>query len=206
MQMILGAVLGYLFGCFNPAYFLAKAKGFDIHEKGSGNAGASNTVVTLGWGYGIFVALFDISKAAIAVLVVRYLVHGTFELEVLTGVSAVLGHIFPFYLHFKGGKGYASYTGMMLVLNWKVALAMILYGILTTLVTDFIALATITTAIIYPFIYWYLGATPVTIGILAVVGVVMVYKHKINLQRIAHKEEIGLFRVNQDKKVKEKKD
>ena len=138
MAYLISAVLGYLLGCSNMAYWLGLIKKVDIRNNGSGNLGASNATVLLGWGAGVIVALHDIGKAVLAVFLARLLFPETEAVGAAAGVAAVMGHIFPFYLKFKGGKGLASFWGLILALNWKVGLAMLLLGVVITVVTDFI--------------------------------------------------------------------
>ncbi len=199
MNYLYSIVIGYLLGSISPSYLISKAKGFDIREKGSGNAGASNMVVTLGWAYGIFTALFDIAKSFVAVKLCGYLFKDMEVCGRLAGIMAVLGHMFPFYMSFRGGKGYASYTGMTLAFNWKLAVCLMIWGTVVTLVTDYIALATISTVIICPLYYLITGANPFVLLLLTALGLVIVYKHKINIERIIRHEEIGLRKVNKNK-------
>ena len=113
MPYLFTALLGYSLGCINPAYILARIKGFDIHEKGSGNAGASNALITMGKLRGFFCAAFDIAKAALAVLLARLLFPNV-DTFAVSASCAILGHIFPFYLRFRGGKGLACLCGAVL--------------------------------------------------------------------------------------------
>ena len=108
-QAIIAILIGYAFGCIQPAYFLGKMIGkMDIREQGSGNAGASNITAIMGWKYGVIVGLVDILKGIFAVLVVRWIYPDSPDLAYLSGIMAILGHIFPFYLKFRGGKGVAT--------------------------------------------------------------------------------------------------
>jgi len=189
-------LIGYLLGTFNPAYLIGKFKGFDIREKGTHNPGASNVKITLGWKYGIITGITDIAKASIAVLLCHYLFPNLEVAGLLGGVSCVIGHMYPFYLKFKGGKGYASYTGMMLAINWKIALIMIIIGIIITVITNYIALATITTVIFYPIRFWYLNASTLTLVILIALSIIIIYKHRINISNILRGKELGLRSSN----------
>ena len=110
----------------------------------------------------------------------------------MAGACAIIGHIFPFYMNFKGGKGYACYIGFLLAINWKLALAMILYGVVVTLVSNYIALATISTTIIVAIYYLVMKESTVNIVILLVVSLIIIFKHRINIVRILNHEEIGL--------------
>ena len=115
---VLGSIIiGYLIGCISLSYLIGKLKGFDIREHGSGNAGASNVIITVGKKAGAFVAIFDIFKAWFAVKVTGILFPGIFLLGSVTAVAVILGHIFPFYMGFKGGKGFASLGGSILALD-----------------------------------------------------------------------------------------
>ena len=192
MEYLASIGLGYLLGCSNMAYWLGRIKKVDIRSNGSGNLGASNATVLLGWGAGVIVALHDVGKAVLAVVLAKLLFPGVEYVGAAAGVAAVLGHIFPFYLKFKGGKGLASFWGLILALNWKVALAMGLLGILITVVTDFISLAALTISITAPLGIWLVtGGTAVPL-ILCVATAVMIFKHIENIQRILNRTEIGL--------------
>ena len=112
MRYILPVLLGYLLGCSHMAYYIGKLKKLDIRSAGSGNLGASNATVLFGWGSGVLVAVHDIGKAFAAVLLAKWLFPDLEYAGAAAGVACVLGHIFPFYLEFKGGKGLASYYGV----------------------------------------------------------------------------------------------
>ena len=104
MQYVIAAVLGYLLGCSNMAFYLAKIKKADLTKAGTGNLGASNATVLLGWKAGILVAVHDAGKALLAVLLAAWLFPGTENVGALAGIASVLGHIFPFYLKFRAAR------------------------------------------------------------------------------------------------------
>ncbi|UCD37068.1 MAG: glycerol-3-phosphate acyltransferase [Fidelibacterota bacterium] len=99
--------IGYLLGSLLPAYFLAKVKGFDIRERGSGNPGISNVADTMGYGAAVLVAVYDLAKAPLAILVATQL-GNSMTVSYAAGFAAYLGHRAPFYLHFRGGEGLAT--------------------------------------------------------------------------------------------------
>ncbi|MBQ4111933.1 MAG: glycerol-3-phosphate acyltransferase, partial [Clostridia bacterium] len=105
MKYVLCLLIGYVTGTINPSYIIARLRGFDIREKGSGNAGASNALILFGKVLGIGCALFDIAKAAFAIWLCGRLFPGLAYSLAITGVACILGHVFPFYMKFKGGKG-----------------------------------------------------------------------------------------------------
>lgn len=192
MGYVIAAVLGYLMGCSSMAYYIGRCKKKDIRTAGSGNLGASNTTVLFGWGAGAAVALHDIAKGTLAVLLVKWLFPELACVGAVAGIACVLGHIFPFYLGFRGGKGLASYFGMTLALNWKLALVVAVMILLVTLITDYIALGTISTVLVVPAYIGFTTGSALLVGILCVGSVVMLGKHWGNLVRIWHHQEIGL--------------
>lgn len=192
MAYFLAALMGYLLGCSNMAYWLGLIKKVDIRGNGSGNLGASNATVLLGWGAGVIVAVHDIGKAVLAVLLAKLLLPEVEYAGAAAGVSCVLGHIYPFYLKFKGGKGLASFLGMVAMLNWKVGIAAALLLVAITLVTDFIALGTISVSVASPVGIFLLTGGIVVPLILCIATVVMIFKHAENVQRILNHTEIGL--------------
>lgn len=192
MNYLFAAVIGYLLGCSNLTYFLGKAKGIDARKNGSGNLGASNAAVLMGWGAAVAVAIHDGGKAAIAVWLCRFFFPEAAHAGAVAGIASVMGHIFPFYLGFKGGKGLASYVGMTIALDWRVAIGVLLLGVVITVVTDFIALATITVATVVPLVMGFLTGSWSMAGILFIGTVVMYFKHLDNIKRIRNGTEIGL--------------
>lgn len=192
---VLGAAAGYLLGCVNTAAILARIKGFDIRQKGSGNAGASNALVTMGKGAAVCTAVVDVLKAMLPVLLLRYVIplpEGCAAMPVVTGAAVILGHIFPFWMQFRGGKGFASLLGLLFALSPTFFLLCIGVSLVILLLTRYIALATITVSVAAP-IFWYLrtNSLPETLVLAAVCGC-MILKHIENIKRIANGTEIGL--------------
>jgi len=200
-------LLGYLLGTSNMSHYIASFKKVDMRSGGSKNLGASNALLMLGWPSAVAVALHDIGKSVIAVLLARFLFPEFALAGVLAGVASVFGHIYPFYLKFKGGKGFASYLGMTLALNWKFALAVLIGVVVITVVTDYIVLATTTTVTVVPV---YIGITLHSLSaalILLTATATILWKHKDNYVRIANGTEIGLragaFKKKTDKQHKD---
>ena len=191
----LSALLGYLLGSLNLAWFLSRARGFDIRSHGSNNAGASNAAITMGFKFGTAVALHDVAKACVAGLLAGLLFPSLTAIPAIGAVSAVLGHIFPFYLHFKGGKGFAPFLGLTLALDWRFFLAIIFIAFLITLITDYIVLGTFTTIVSFPVYLFLTGTGLLTITIVCIASLVIFYKHLINLKRLVTGQEIGLRRA-----------
>ena len=191
MAYILAILGGYLMGCSNMAYWLAKARGVDLRSGGSGNLGASNAVTMMGWKAGVITALHDGAKAFLAVLLFRWIFPEVEAIGTVAGVAAVYGHIYPFYLKFKGGKGLASYVGLLVALNWKLALALFVVIAIATVVTDYIVVGTILVVLIAP-VFYAVNGDVTTALILAAASLLMIWKHRINYVRIYKGTEVGL--------------
>ena len=191
MAYILAILGGYLMGCSNMAYWLAKARGVDLRSGGSGNLGASNAVTMMGWKAGVITALHDGAKAFLAVLLFRWIFPEVEAIGTVAGVAAVYGHIYPFYLKFKGGKGLASYVGLLVALNWKLAIALFVVLAIATVVTDYIVVGTVLVVLIAP-IFYAVSGYMTTALILAAASLLMIWKHRINYVRIYKGTEVGL--------------
>lgn len=192
MRYLIVVLIGYLIGSSSMSYYLGRLNNINVSKNGSGNLGASNMVVIMGWKAGILVALHDILKAYIAIMLVKYLFADLPYVAELAGVACVIGHIFPFYLKFKGGKGLASYVGMTIALDWKFAIGLIILCALLTLITDYIVSATFTTIIVVPAYIGLFNNNLIAFCILCVGTLVMVYKHRENITRLRNGTEIGL--------------
>lgn len=201
-KYLLIIIIGYLFGCLQWSYILSKTlKKQDIRKLGMGNAGASNTVTVFGWKMGVTVGLLDILKAIISILLVKYLFKETniFNLY-LNGTSVILGHNFPFFMGFRGGKGTASNLGMLFAINLKLGILGLLVILTVTLITDYIVLGTmaLVSFFILATIYFKYGTGSLILAIF--IALLSVYKHLPNLERIYRKEEIGLRSVLKKKR------
>ena len=192
---ILGA---YLLGCSNMALYVSRARGVDLRSGGSGNLGAANTMTLMGWKYAVLVGAHDIGKAVLAVVLARRLFPGAEYVGFVAGVSCVLGHMYPFYLRFRGGKGFASYLGMILALNWRFALIVMAGVLLLTLITDYIVVGTVFSVVSYP-VYTAIRSGWLPMGILCVATLAILYKHRQNYVRIWNGTEIGLLRASRGK-------
>ena len=192
MKYIIVFLAGYLLGCSNLTYYIAKARGLNVRDKGTGNLGASNATILIGWSAGIAVAIHDIGKAALAVIAARLIFPDVPQIGAVAGVASVLGHIFPFYLGFRGGKGFASYFGMTLGLNWKFALILGILIVAVTIISDYLVLGTFTTITVSPVVLGLLSHSLLLTLILLVASFVILYKHRENILRLRNGTEIGL--------------
>ena len=197
MDRILLLAIGYICGLFQTGYLYGKlVKNMDIRKSGSGNAGATNSLRVLGIKAGIIVLLGDAMKAFIPCMIVRG-IYATCPDIVYTrmlyiGLGAILGHNFPFYLDFKGGKGVASTAGIILATDLKVTLVCLIIFVLTVSITRYVSLGSIlvmlTTIIMFSYynlsgIYMQRGTAVVEFEILTLIIAGMSYQnyhHRLN--------------------------
>ena len=192
MKYVIAILLGYLLGSLNLAYFLSLKKGVDMRKGGSGNLGTSNATILLGWRLGILVGVHDIGKALAAVWLSRLLFSETAYIGAAAGVAAVLGHIFPFYLGFKGGKGFAPFVGMTFALSWQLGLVIVVLIALATVITDYLAVGTFITVTVVP-VWMGIAQKSWILSVILLVGTgVILFKHRENIGRILNGTEIGL--------------
>jgi glycerol-3-phosphate acyltransferase PlsY len=196
IKTVITILIGYGFGCIQAAYLLGKLVGkMDIREHGSGNAGASNITSTMGIKYGVIVGLIDVLKGLFAVLVVKWIYPESPDLAFLAGLMAIIGHIFPFFMKFRGGKGVAALVGMTFGLNWKLGILFTLLVAIPALVTDYIVIGSFSSFIALP-IMTYLSGYPIAFTIFGLgLTVLSFYLHRGNIQRIINKEETKISSV-----------
>lgn len=190
IQVVVCALLGYLIGSINLSYFLSKKRGYDIREHGSGNAGASNALITMGKKTGVIVALVDIFKAYIAVKLAIAIFPGLVPAGAIASTSVILGHIFPFYMGFHGGKGFASLGGSILALDYKLFFILLLFAVFIVFVTDYICFAPITCSVIFPAVYGITHKNIYISLILYLATVCIILRHIENLKRINEGQEL----------------
>lgn len=188
---ILGCILvGYLIGAFSPSYILGAFGGVDIRKKGSGNAGATNVMIVFGKAAGVVCALLDIAKACLAIWMTGKLFPDFAYSFAITGASCILGHIFPFYMKFKGGKGLACLGGVILMTDARLFLVMISLELVLALIVNYLCVVPMSASVAYAFIYGAIHQDVLGMLIFLVVAVVMCLKHVDNLKRIQNGTEV----------------
>ena len=195
MELLKAFFIGYILGCFNLSYLLAKHKGFDIRDKGSHNPGTSNALITMGWKAAIVTGICDIGKSALAVRLSMYLFPETTLAPFAAGMGAVYGHMFPFYLLFRGGKGFACYLGLMLGIDWRLFLIAVSVTMLITFTLDHIVIATMTNITLFPIYLAVFYKLPWAWCFALASSVPIFLKHIENLKRIANGTEVGFSKV-----------
>jgi glycerol-3-phosphate acyltransferase PlsY len=205
---IIIAIIGNLFGNFQTSYILGKwLKKVDIRSLGHGNAGASNAVESLGWKFGALVAILDVLKGILAVVLVKRLYHVSFDPQgafalYLVGYFAMLGHIYPFIMNFKGGKGTATMIGLLLGASPLYGIVGIMLLILVTVLTDYIVIGTLalTLYMLFLTIFKDLGTGAIVLAFLG--GALSLKLHLPNYKRMQAGTEGRLSKVlrKRDKK------
>lgn len=183
---------GYFIGCINPAFIIGRIKGYDVRSSGSKNAGASNTVIMAGKLAGVLVALLDIFKAALSWRLCQALFPQFALAGILGGVVCILGHMFPVFLHFCGGKGLACIGGVVLAYDPATFLIMLAITCVIGFATNYIAIATVSIAAIWPVYYGVTTGFWAGAAVLAVPFVPILLRHMTNFRRIRAGEELRL--------------
>lgn len=192
MRILLLIAVGYLLGSFNSAIVVSKLfMGYDIRTKGSGNAGLTNSYRCMGVKPTVFVLLGDIMKAVIA-SVIGGMVMGSLGV-LIAGCSAIIGHMFPLYFHFKGGKGILVGGTMIAVFDWRIFCIVMLFFFVLVGITKWVSLGSIVATSLVPFLSLYFyrndpNLLPMAV-ILFVVASGVVYMHRGNIVRIAQGKE-----------------
>lgn len=205
MNYMLMVIIGYLMGCLQFAYIFGRVfKRIDIRTLGHGNAGASNAVQSMGWKYGVVVAVLDILKAVAAIILARYLfpeqnaANGPL-ISYLTGAAVILGHNYPFFMGFKGGKGTASTVGMLYTLDIRLGLAAMVLILAVTIATDYIVIGTMAMLVLILGYTMFMDLSSACLLIAFGITIQSIIKHMPNLKRIIKGEENG-FRNTINKK------
>ncbi len=179
--------LAYLMGSVPFGYLLVRVfRHEDIRSIGSGNIGATNVLRSGAKGLGLATLLLDLGKAFLAVWITRRLAPGDYDLAVAAAVAAILGHCYPIWLGFKGGKGVASALGVFLALTWPSALCILTVFIVIVTLTRFVSLASIIAAASLPFFAFYFVAsrTPVVVTGFLFITLLIIAKHHQNIRRL----------------------
>ncbi len=189
--------IGYLFGIIETGYLYGKSRGIDIRKTGSGNTGATNTLRTFGWKGGILTFAGDVLKTVFAIWLAKYLLADSFQgdvkvLEMYAGLGVVLGHNFPFYFRFKGGKGIACTAGICFAVCPGIVPVCLTAFILCMALSQYVSLGSIMMAILFIlqiFMFNYYGVLGVTdvaeFNVLAfILGAMAIIRHKDNIKRL----------------------
>ena len=200
-ENILFLLLAYLIGAFPSAVWLGRTfYNTDVREYGSGNAGATNTFRTLGPKAGIPVLLMDILKGWIAVNLVYFVTDNQlmsderfFELKLAFGIAAVIGHLFPVYTAFRGGKGIATMLGFMLGIYWQAAVVSTVVFVFTFLTSKYVSLSSLLASFVFPILVIFVFESTKSLHLFSIfVPILSLITHQKNIERLLRGEETKL--------------
>ena len=189
MQAILSLTMGYFIGCINPAAFVGKKKNVDLKEKGTGNLGATNTALVLGRKAGYFVLIIDMLKSIFAYKVAKILFPKLLMAGLIAGIGVLLGHCFPFNMHFAGGKGLASFGGLVLAHSWKLFVILLTLGIVAAFVMDYGVYLAVTATMLFPIMSYLQTGSLMDLLLTGIAGGLIFAMHWTNLRRAVKKED-----------------
>ena len=198
---VIMAIIAYLIGSVNfSVIFSKKFAGFDVREKGSGNAGSTNMLRSVGKGAAALTLLCDILKGVVAILIaigIGNIVKSADKglLVQIAGIAVVIGHTFPIFFGFKGGKGVATSLGILLMTNWQIGLICLVFALVLMVLTQMVSLGSCAAAVLFPVLTLfikehYIVAEGGNYFIYSVIlAVIVLYNHRSNIKRMLNGTE-----------------
>ena len=191
---IIVTIIAYLIGSISFSVIISKKiAGFDVREKGSGNAGSTNVLRTVGKKAAALTLLGDCLKGVVAILIA--LLAGKIVKETdsslliqLAGIAVVIGHTFPIFFKFKGGKGVATSLGVLLMINWQIGLICLVFALILMVLTKFVSLGSVSAAILFPVLTLFINENYIVPGNYIIFGIILavivVFNHRTNVKRL----------------------
>ena len=204
LSFIIVAIIAYCIGSISfSVIFTKKFAGFDVRQKGSGNAGSTNVLRTAGKKIAILTLICDILKGIIPIWIAILIGNITnadenikAELVQIAGVFAVIGHTFPVFFGFKGGKGVATSLGVLLIINWQIGLICLVFALVIMAITKMVSIGSVLAAILFPILCIFINQNYIVEGghfSYIIFGIVMalivVFNHRENIKRIIDGKE-----------------
>lgn len=204
---IIIAVIAYLIGSINFSIILSKRMaGFDIREKGSGNAGTTNMLRAVGKKAAVITLICDILKGVVSILIAVLIGKITKSLDnnlnallvQLAGIFVILGHTFPIFFKFKGGKGIATALGVLLITNWQIGLICLVFALVLIALTKMVSVGSISAAILFPILVVFIDQNYIVqtsnsnwsyLVFSIIVALLVIFNHRANVQRILNGTE-----------------
>jgi len=192
--LIAVALIGYALGSISfSVIFSRKFAGFDLREKGSGNAGSTNALRTAGKKVGAITLVCDILKGLVAILL-AILIGNIFKYEniavlvQIAAVAAIIGHTFPIFFEFRGGKGVATSLGVLLLVNWKIGLICLIFALILMAVTKIVSIGSISAAILFPILVLFIRDGFIVEGnyfiFSIILALIVVFNHRSNIKKL----------------------
>jgi len=197
-SVIIVAIISYLLGSVSFSVIISKKMaGFDVREKGSGNAGSTNVLRTVGKKAAIITLICDILKGVVAILIA--LIAGKIIKDLdnalliqLAGIFVILGHTFPIFFKFKGGKGIATSLGVLLIVNWQIGLICLVFALVLMALTRMVSLGSMTAAVLFPVLVIFINENYIVdessnwsyLIFSIILATLVIFNHRENLKRI----------------------
>ena len=191
-------IIAYAIGSINFSVIISrKMAGFDVREKGSGNAGATNMLRTVGKKAAILTLICDVLKGVVAVLIA--FIAGKIVKNVdqavlvqIAGIAVVIGHTFPIFFEFKGGKGVATALGVLLMINWQIGLICLVFALVIMALTRIVSLGSIGAAILFPILVLFIHTNYIVeaksskyIVFSVLLALIVIFNHRENIRKLA---------------------
>lgn len=190
------SIIAYFIGSISfSVIFSRKFAGFDVRDKGSGNAGTTNVLRTAGKKVAALTLVCDILKGviAIAIAIIASKIWTDVNAEILkylAGFFAILGHTFPIFFEFRGGKGVATSLGVLITLNWKIGLICLIFAVILIALTKMVSVGSILSAILYPILMVFMGNVRFEAIIISLlIALLVIFNHRANIKRIKNGTE-----------------
>lgn len=200
LTYIIIAIIAYLLGSISFSVIISKKMaGFDVRQKGSGNAGTTNVLRSVGKKAAIFTLILDVLKGVVAILV-AYIVGKIVKdidkslLVQIAGIAVIIGHTFPIFFGFKGGKGIATSLGVLLMTNWNIGLICLVFALVLMALTKIVSLGSIAAAILFPILIIFMPSNSYLVEgnyiiYSIILAVLVIYNHRANVKRLLNGTE-----------------
>lgn len=212
MSYIIIAVIAYLIGSVNFSVLISKKMaGFDVREKGSGNGGTTNVLRTVGKKAAVLTLIADVLKGVFAIFIAwivgKFVESNSATLVQLAAIGVVVGHTFPIFFGFKGGKGIATSLGILLLLNWEIGLICLIFAISLMAITRMVSLGSISAAVLFPILTIFIKEHYLVNGNYFIFGIIMaafiIFNHRSNVKRILNGTENKLSFKKKEENMEE---
>ena len=197
---IIVAIIAYIVGSFNISILISKkVAGFDVREKGSGGTGATNMLRSVGKIPALITLIWDVLKGVISIGITLFIawITGTKDVAFLVqiaGIFVIIGHTFPIFFGFKGGKGVATSLGVLLMTNWQIGLICLVFAIVLMALTRMVSVGSIMAAILFPVLTLFIGSEHFIVKgnyfvFSLIIAVIVIFNHRQNIKRIVDGKE-----------------
>lgn len=204
MEYVIILIMGYLLGCISPAAWISKRKNVNLRKEGSGNLGATNTALVLGKGAGLVVMIVDMLKSVLSARLSRLLFPHILLAGLVAGLGCILGHCFPVFMGFQGGKGLAAFGGMILAFDPVVFFSILIPALLLMVLFNTSVAVPMTAGILFPLILLCSGRSAGAVIIAAASGLFVMFMHRDNLKKAITSTDVITVRGFWNKIIKSK--